>query len=149
MNKHSIIRAFLGARTWYRIVKGHQEDLVIVIPDHDTILLNAMKNAVSEYVNHSGITYSQVLIVYAKQITNDVHRLFESIDWNFQVISNFEMTGLIDFMLLTSKQYGAICQKNVKLVSLEEPYGGQLKLLANNNLFPLESIVKSSMLDLE
>ena len=149
MSRHSILSAYFGAITWRCIMKGHEDALIIVIPDNNSKLIVAMRDAVSKYINNSGNTYSQLLIVCTNQISNNIHRLYKGLMQNVRVISSSEMIRLVDFIMLTSKQYGATCQKNVKLVSLEMPYNGQLKLIADCNLFPLDSIVKNSMLDLE
>lgn len=147
MRQCSFFSAFQGGRLWRKKIIPLGMSGVLVIPDYDSNLLESMASVFPEYVELSNQNGATINVFY-----ND-HRikeyLFEKYFFHFHYIEKTEMDNLVSFMRFTMKQYGAIRQQNVKLISIDECYAGQLNVLERSKAYALECIILDDLLMME
>lgn len=146
MNTFSVIAALKGMKIWNENLVARNHYLVLVIPDYEKTLIEELIPALKEYLSFDYEDNKKILIVFTDREIQEI--LCEcSIDLEFAQIGKEEMNCLVCYMLLTSKHYGTMRKQNVKLVSINNLYGNQLRLIADNKLYPLRSLISEEILN--
>lgn len=139
--------AIAGEAVWRKYIIPFYKQLVLVIPDYDEKLLEVLMNVFPDYLVASNCYCSKVVVVYCDNSIKN--KMTGATLFHYCYIDKKKMDYLVCFMRFSMKQYGAVNHKNVKLISIEENYGGQLAVLVQSGLFDLKTIVYDNLLVME
>ena len=146
MKDFSYIDALRGMRIWKNIVNYNKPYLILVMPDYESKLTPDLIPALTSYLTLDNHLYEKIEIIYVDDNVKSFlsNKLFNFI---FIKVSKQEMKNLVCYMLLTAKHYGVMRRPNVKLVSFDVLYGNQLRIIAENKLYPPRYLISEMILN--
>lgn len=142
---NTLLNAFSGARIWRKLIEGKDSTLLLIIPEYECSILEALINVLPEYLANNRTSFSSVNIV-CSDVSIQAHWKVLQPNEASILINATQMDALMNFIALTYKQYGVTLRKNVKVISSKHLYGGQLQVIMEGNVLPLQTMVLDKML---
>ena len=106
-------------------------------------MLEVLPCVLSGFLSTNGYYDDKICIVCSDV---RVHKALLNFKFKFTMLSNKKMYYLLNYLNLSSKCYGVMCMRNVKIISLENLFGGQLRTMENNQLFPVSNLLLEKIL---
>lgn len=146
MKDFSYVDALRGMRIWKNKINYNDHYLILVMPDYESKLILDLIPALSSYLELENRLYEKIEIIY---VDDNVKSFLSNkfLDFIFIKASKQEMKNLVCYMLLTAKHYGVMRCQNVKLVSFDVLYGNQLRIIAENKLYPPRYLITEMILN--
>ena len=136
--------ALRGIDIWRKAI--NRSVFTIVIPDYEERLLKSAVPAVEHYLELTERSNEKINIIYSdKKVKKDF--VDSNLSINFTQLDKKEMIYLAHYMILSSKHFGAMCNENVRLISFDWFYGGQLRKIVESGLFSEQYLVTEMMLN--
>ena len=147
MKKHSIIGAVIGAFVWHRLLAPLKNTLTLVVPKHEEQLTQVLLDFLNCTSPNGPIPDMEIALVISDTVLIEQLKGKTSKRLIFIQLSENKMDKLLDYVAISYKQYGATCNPRVKLISLDEPYSGQLRVVEQNNIYEIRTLIKEMIME--
>lgn len=137
MGRNTLIKAWRGMLFWRRNLLRHSDRFFLIIPAADYSLVEALFDRFDPFLKLQAYEYTGVTVFYSCQDISDL--IPAHMDAVF--VQGRQMEALCAYYSLTCQQHGVCHQKNVRMVSIEHVFGGQLDKLKELGIYSLDTII--------